>query len=75
MRPALVLLISKALGYKGDQDVFLGAVIEILHTATLMHDDVVDDSPMRRGRPTANEKWLTPPRFWSATSFTRAPSR
>ena len=42
MRPALVLLISKALGYKGDQDVFLGAVIEILHTATLMHDDVVD---------------------------------
>ena len=60
MRPALVLLISKALGYKGDQDVFLGAVIEILHTATLMHDDVVDDSPMRRGRPTANEKWDNP---------------
>ena len=60
MRPALVLLIAKALGYTGDKAVYLGAVMEILHTATLMHDDVVDESDMRRGRPTANARWGNP---------------
>ncbi|MCI5849993.1 MAG: polyprenyl synthetase family protein [Sutterellaceae bacterium] len=60
MRPALVLLCSRALGHEGDDAVFLGAVIEILHTATLMHDDVVDESDMRRGRPTANARWDNP---------------
>ena len=57
MRPALLILICRALGYKGDLCCYLGATIELLHTATLMHDDVVDESAMRRGRPTANARW------------------
>lgn len=57
MRPALLILISRALGYKGDLCCYLGATIELLHTATLMHDDVVDESNLRRGRPTANARW------------------
>lgn len=57
MRPALLMLICRALGYEGTLHQYLGATIEILHTATLMHDDVVDESEMRRGRPTANSRW------------------
>ncbi|MGN1149786.1 MAG: polyprenyl synthetase family protein, partial [Sutterella sp.] len=57
MRPALLMLICRALGYKGEMHRYLGATIELLHTATLMHDDVVDESDMRRGRPTANSRW------------------
>lgn len=57
MRPALLILICRALGYRGDLCNYLGATIELLHTATLMHDDVVDESAMRRGRPTANARW------------------
>jgi octaprenyl-diphosphate synthase len=60
MRPVLVLLCSRALGYEGVQHVDLATVIEFLHTATLLHDDVVDMSSMRRGRPTANVKWGNP---------------
>lgn len=60
MRPALVLLCAGALGCRGDDPVYLGAVIEILHTATLMHDDVVDEADMRRGKPTTNAKWDNP---------------
>lgn len=60
MRPALVLLSAGALGCTGDKPVYLGAVIEILHTATLMHDDVVDEADMRRGNPTANARWDNP---------------
>ena len=55
LRPALVLLSAKAFGYQGDQHHNLAAVVEFIHTATLLHDDVVDDSEMRRGRETANE--------------------
>lgn len=54
LRPLVVLLISKALGYKGKEDIELAAIIELVHTATLLHDDVVDDSLTRRGRKTAN---------------------
>jgi len=54
LRPLLVLLSAKACGYKGDQHVHLAAVTEFIHTATLLHDDVVDDSLLRRGRKTAN---------------------
>lgn len=54
MRPALVLMIAKALGYQGDLHHLLAAVIEFIHTSTLLHDDVVDESDMRRGRETAN---------------------
>lgn len=57
MRPALLMLIARALGYEGTLHQHLGATIELLHTATLMHDDVVDESEMRRGRPTANSRW------------------
>ena len=60
MRPTLVLLCARALGYQGDRHVDLATVIEFLHTATLLHDDVVDMSELRRGRPTANVKWDNP---------------
>jgi octaprenyl-diphosphate synthase len=60
MRPVLVLLCSRALGYQGHQHIDLATVIEFLHTATLLHDDVVDMSEMRRGRPTANVRWDNP---------------
>ena len=54
MRPALVLLVAQALGYRGDQQHLMAAVVEFIHTATLLHDDVVDESALRRGRSTAN---------------------
>lgn len=60
MRPVLVLLSANACGIKGTQHISLAAVIEFIHTATLLHDDVVDMSSMRRGRPTANEQWSNP---------------
>ena len=55
LRPALLLLTCGALGYRGDQRFNLAAVVEFIHTATLLHDDVVDDSALRRGNATANE--------------------
>lgn len=57
LRPALVLLVSRMLGVDGDRDVRYGAVVEMIHTATLMHDDIIDGSDLRRGRPTANNRW------------------
>lgn len=54
LRPLLVLLASRALGYKGDQHIRSAAIVEFIHTATLLHDDVVDGSQRRRGRDTAN---------------------
>jgi octaprenyl-diphosphate synthase len=60
MRPVLVLLAARSCGYQGSEHIRLAAVIEFIHTATLLHDDVVDMSAMRRGRPTANEKWNNP---------------
>lgn len=54
MRPAMVLMVAKALGYQGHHHHLLAAVVEFIHTATLLHDDVVDESDMRRGRSTAN---------------------
>ncbi|MCR8916508.1 octaprenyl diphosphate synthase [Marinobacter panjinensis] len=61
LRPLLVLLSSRALGYGEDDHLKLAAVIEFLHTATLLHDDVVDTSDMRRGRSTANARWGNAP--------------
>jgi octaprenyl-diphosphate synthase len=61
LRPLLVLLSSRALGYESDDHLKLAAVIEFLHTATLLHDDVVDTSDMRRGRSTANARWGNAP--------------
>lgn len=60
LRPALLLLICGALGYRGAQRFNLAAVVEFIHTATLLHDDVVDESTLRRGRPTANESFGNP---------------
>ena len=57
LRPALVLLVSKMLGYKGERDVRYAAVLEMIHTATLIHDDIIDESDLRRGQPTANNTW------------------
>lgn len=54
LRPALVLLTAGAAGYSGESHLPLAAVVEFIHTATLLHDDVVDTSEMRRGRRTAN---------------------
>lgn len=60
LRPALLLLVSRALGYEGPQRFNLAAVVEFIHTATLLHDDVVDESTLRRGRATANESFGNP---------------
>jgi octaprenyl-diphosphate synthase len=57
LRPALLLLVCGALEYRGDQRFNLAAVVEFIHTATLLHDDVVDDSTLRRGRATANQQF------------------
>ncbi|MDX2165196.1 MAG: polyprenyl synthetase family protein [Gammaproteobacteria bacterium] len=57
LRPLLVLLSAKAFGYEGNSHIKLAAVIELLHTATLLHDDVVDHSELRRNQPTANKIW------------------
>ena len=54
IRPRLVLLFAEALGFEGPERYELAAIVEFIHTATLLHDDVVDESAMRRGRATAN---------------------
>jgi len=61
LRPLLVLLCAKACGYQGSDHVKLAAVIEFLHTAMLLHDDVVDESDLRRGRETVNAAWGNAP--------------
>jgi octaprenyl-diphosphate synthase len=57
LRPALVLLASRLCGYEGMAAVRLGAVVEMIHTATLVHDDVIDQADTRRGRPSTNSRW------------------
>ena len=57
LRPTLTLAAAGLYDYEGDFDVYLAATVEFLHTATLLHDDVVDESEMRRGRATANLLW------------------
>jgi len=57
LRPAVVLLSSRVFSYQGDQNINLAAIIEFIHTATLLHDDVVDASLLRRGHETANQRW------------------
>ncbi len=57
LRPMLVILAARACNYDGDNDALLAAVVEFIHTATLLHDDVVDDSDMRRGQETASNIW------------------
>jgi octaprenyl-diphosphate synthase len=57
LRPALLLLSSKLFDYEGRGAIRLGAVVEIIHTATLVHDDIIDEAQTRRGRPAANTQW------------------
>lgn len=57
IRPLLVLLSAKAFNYQGDLHIRLAAIVELIHTATLLHDDVVDASALRRGQSTANAVW------------------
>jgi octaprenyl-diphosphate synthase len=57
IRPALLLLAAKLFDYQGRGAVRLGAVVEIIHTATLVHDDIIDEAMTRRGRPAANTQW------------------
>ena len=57
LRPILLLLSARLAGYRGPRSARLACVVELLHTATLIHDDVVDQAPLRRGRPSANAQW------------------
>ena len=57
IRPSLLLLSAKALGYSSPGMIRLGAVVELVHTATLVHDDIIDGADTRRGRPSANTTW------------------
>jgi octaprenyl-diphosphate synthase len=57
LRPALLLLAAGAAGYRGRSAIRLGAVVELIHSATLIHDDVIDGANTRRGRPSANARW------------------
>jgi octaprenyl-diphosphate synthase len=57
VRPAVLLMAARLCGYSGDRAVLYATVIEAIHTATLVHDDIVDDSTLRRGRPAVHSKW------------------
>ena len=57
IRPLLLLLSAKALGCDNHSRIRLGAVVEMLHTATLVHDDIIDEAELRRGRPSSNTTW------------------
>ncbi len=61
LRPLLVLLAARSLGYTGQRHVTLATLIEFMHTSTLLHDDVVDESHLRRGKATANDAWGNAP--------------
>jgi octaprenyl-diphosphate synthase len=57
MRPAVLLMAARLSGYQGDRAVLYGAVVEFIHTATLVHDDIIDDSDLRRGRLAVHSRW------------------
>src|SRR6202046_4002066 len=59
IRPSLLLLTSHLLGYSGPSSIRLGAVVEMVHTATLVHDDIIDGAQTRRGRPSPTTPWGT----------------
>ena len=73
LRPALLLLVCGALGNKNAHRHTLAAVVEFIHTATLLHDDVVDESTLRRGRETANELFGNAASVLSEISSTPGP--
>ena len=57
IRPAVLLMASRLVGYKGDRSILYAAVVEFIHTATLVHDDIIDDSDLRRGRLAVHSRW------------------
>ena len=57
LRPAILLTVARLLGYEGELDLRYGAIVEMIHTATLVHDDIIDSATVRRGRATANHRW------------------
>jgi octaprenyl-diphosphate synthase len=57
LRPALLLLVSDMLGYEGEFDITLAGVVEMIHTASLVHDDIIDDAEVRRGKTSINYRW------------------
>jgi len=57
LRPALLLLAARFCGYEGPSAIKLGAVVEMIHSATLIHDDIIDEADRRRGRPSTNSRW------------------
>src|SRR5258706_11353585 len=57
MRPAVLLMSARLAGYTGDRSVLYAAVVEFIHTATLVHDDIIDDSDLRRGRQAVHSRW------------------
>lgn len=57
LRPAVLLVVARMLGYQGTRDIRYGAVVEMIHSATLVHDDIIDHAAVRRGRPAANRQW------------------
>ena len=57
VRPAVLLMAARLGGYKGDRAILHAAVVEFIHTATLVHDDIIDDSSLRRGRLSVHSRW------------------
>jgi octaprenyl-diphosphate synthase len=57
MRPAVLLMASRLAGYQGDRSILFAAVVEFIHTATLVHDDIIDDADLRRGRLAVHSRW------------------
>ena len=57
LRPALLLLVADMLGYRGQKDVSYATIVELIHTATLVHDDIIDEAAIRRGRTSINYRW------------------
>ncbi len=57
VRPALLLLVARLLGHDGEEEITYAAVVELIHTATLIHDDIIDSAPLRRGRPALHQLW------------------
>ena len=74
LRPMLTLGAAQLCGYRGDRQIGLAAAVEFIHTATLLHDDVVDESGLRRGRDTANAVWGNKPAVLVGGFCSAAPS-
>jgi octaprenyl-diphosphate synthase len=72
LRPMLTVASARLCGYQGARHQRLAAAVEFIHTATLLHDDVIDESDLRRGLATANALWATSRASWSAIFCSRA---